>query len=227
MFRNNLPLVTFLIFSFLSHISSLFVLKYYQKSRLSLKQKKESIVKLKIIKKEAKPKPKVMPKPKIAKKIPPKKKKVTTLRKKPKKVTKIPPKVIQGLSKSSFSSEGQSGFVAPVGNTLMTKDEGIRVDKNKAIKQVDLSKDAELLSFQKPEYTDDAIDNDLEGVFIVSVFVTAEGSVSEAELESSIGFGMDRLIIEASKNAIFSPRKNKFGKPMESWTEIQIRLEIP
>ena len=135
-------------------------------------------------------------------------------------------KAIQGLSKRSFDSKGVGSFSAPVGNTLMIEDEGIRVKEAEEFVG-DLSQRAKLLSFEKPSYTEDAIDSELEGIVIISVFIDKKGVVLEAELEKKIGFGMDELLTRAAKSARFSPRLNRYGKAVEGWDEITVRLEIP
>ena len=135
-------------------------------------------------------------------------------------------KAIQGLSKSSFSKNGLGNFTAPTGNTLMIEDQGIRVKEVEEFKG-DLSRNAQLKKFEKPNYTEDAIDAELESTVVISVYIDKNGQVIEAELEKKVGFGMDQLLIRAALNAKFLPRLNKFGKALPTWDEIVVRLEIP
>jgi len=167
--------------------------------------------------------PKEKPKPK-----PPPKKQPATERKKPEKPPENPPQPIQGLSKDSFATEGKSGFTAPVGNTLMTEDKGIRVEEAPAM-DTDLSADAKLIvsSIVTPQYTDAALDASFEGYVTVDVFVDETGAVTDAEMKKKVGYGMDDRILAAAKNARFTPRKDKLGKALKGWAEIKFNMQIP
>src|SRR6185437_10750058 len=114
-----------------------------------------------------------------------------------------PPKVIQGLSASSTSDKGK--FAAPLGNTLMTNDTGERVKEAPPPIDADLSADAKLdhSSITKPQYTDSALDANLEGTVVVAVFVDESGKVTDAELNKKGGYGMDERIIAAARQARF------------------------
>lgn len=89
-----------------------------------------------------------------------------------------------------------------------------------------LEKEGELLSFESPEYTEEALEAELEGLFEISVFVSEEGKALEVNLLSSVGYGMDELLIEASLKASFLPKRNRQGKAVKSWVSFQIQLEM-
>jgi len=133
---------------------------------------------------------------------------------------------IQGLTKDSLSEKGS--IAAPIGNTLMTGDEGRRLESVDALKG-DMSAPARLIAqtLKTPPYTDEALDAALEGSFIVDVFVNLDGSVKEAELRKKIGYGMDSRVLSSVRDAKFIPRKNKFGVSEEGWTELKFTLVIP
>jgi protein TonB len=135
---------------------------------------------------------------------------------------------IQGLSQNSFDPSGKSGFAAPVGNTLMVEDQGIRKTEVNEY-TADLSADAKLIagSLAVPEYTDEALDAGIEGAFQIDVYVDENGKIVDIDLPKKVGFGMDSRIIDSVKKAEFVPRKNKWGKPMAGWTTIRFRLTIP
>jgi protein TonB len=185
--------------------------------------KKMEKVKIKIVETPPSEPPKpIPPKPKE----PPKPKKVASERKpKSKPVETAQP--IQGLSKEAFDEKGT--IAAPAGNTMMTEDKGIRMnpDDVKPLAQ-DMSRDPELIasSVTVPDLTSDAIDAGIEGIFVVDVFVDANGQVAEAELTTKPGYGMDELLIQAAMGAKFRPRLDKAGKALAGWSEIKFKLEI-
>ncbi len=140
-----------------------------------------------------------------------------------------PPQPVMGLSKESFVEGGKGSFSAPAGNTTMVPDEGKRLSPEEIRKlDRDLSADAKLIdgSFIEPEYTPEAEENALEGSFVVEVYVDTQGKVVEAELRKKIGFGMDERVLNAARNARFSPRKNPLGQPLAGWTEVKVRLDL-
>jgi protein TonB len=169
------------------------------------------------------PKPTETPKPK-----PPPQPKATPATTKP--VDNAPPpQPVMGLSKESFAEGGKGNFSAPAGNTTMVSDEGKRLSPEEIRKlDRDLSADAKLIdgSFIKPEYTAEAEENSLEGSFVIDVYIDTQGKVVDAELRKKIGYGMDERVLNAARNARFSPRKNPLGQPLAGWTELKIRLTL-
>lgn len=93
----------------------------------------------------------------------------------------------------------------------------------------DLSSDARMIpeSVIVPQYTEEAIDANIEGVVGVDVFVDASGQVTDVELHKSTGFGMDERIVASAWKVRFYPRRDKLGRPLAGWTQIKFRLEIP
>lgn len=173
---------------------------------------------------EEKPAELVPPKPKD---IPPK------VEKKPEqRLEKKPPAAnaqkVQGLTADSVSDKGT--VAAPVGNSLMVEDKGIRLSPEEiASLKRDLSSSALLIhgSFKTPEYTQAALDANLEGQFVVDVYVDAQGKVLDADLRKKIGYGMDERVLDVAKSSRFTPAKNEKGVPRAEWTEIKFNLEIP
>lgn len=159
------------------------------------------------------------------KKLPPKK--VASERKsKP----KAPPtEAVQGIPPSAATPEA-TGMATPLGNTLLTEDEGKRI-KAEDVRDLpgDLSADARLIlsSVITPKYTEAALESNLEGNFIVDVYVDDQGRVLQSELRKPVGFGMGERLLEAARQAQFVPRKNKFGRSEAGWAEIKFTLIIP
>ncbi|MBI2603027.1 MAG: TonB family protein [Deltaproteobacteria bacterium] len=172
------------------------------------------------------PKVETMPPPEVKRPIPPKPDKISEPRKKH--LEKPRPKPILGFSPDTVTKGGK-GIDVPLGNTLLAPDEGTRLRaEDMANLESDLSKPAQLIrsSVSIPEYTREAVDADLEGLFVVDVFVDEKGNVIEADLSSKVGFGMDERLLKAARNANFEPRKNRLGIPIPGWTDITFKLEV-
>lgn len=184
------------------------------------KEKKVDPVKVEIVSVPAV----IPPKPAAEK---PKEKRVATERKASPKAQ--PTKAVQGIPPDAVTPDA-TGIAAPIGNTLMTEDEGkrIRPDEFRELAG-DLSSDARLIlgSVKVPAYTDAALEANLEGNFIVDVYVDENGDVVQSELRKRVGFGMDERLLEAARVAKFKPRKNKQGKVEAGWAEIKFSLVIP
>lgn len=165
---------------------------------------------------------------KLPPKVPEKPKKIVSERA-PKNIPAPNAKPIAGLSKESFQDNGSVAVAA--GNTLMKEDDGTRVapDQVKELSNEDLSADARLImnTMKIPEYTNEAIDANLEGMVTVDVYVDVQGNVVSAEIPRKVGYGMDERIIAAARASRFIPRKDRYGNPVAAWTELRFKLEIP
>ncbi len=138
------------------------------------------------------------------------------------------PKPVQGITPQEYTTE--PGLAVPVGNTSMSSDDANRVKDLKALSgEQDLSAQAQIIrsSVEIPEYTEDALDNSIEGTFAVSVYVDENGVVSQAELKRKIGYGMDEKVLAAARKTRFTPALDRLGKETGGWTEIKFRLQIP
>jgi TonB family protein len=198
----------------------------YISSRPKIQVREPETVKVRIVETPPAAPVVVPPKPKAETPKPKPVKKIATERRPP--AVPVPDaKPIQGLDKSAVSPDGK-GIAAPIGNTLMTEDTGVRV-KDAAPMAADLSADARLIreSITTPQYTDAALDANFEGVVMVDVYVDETGAVREAEMRKKVGFGMDERILAAARKARFEPRKNKLGGPESAWTEIRFTMQIP
>lgn len=143
---------------------------------------------------------------------------------------KAPPaQAVQGLPPDAVQPDAP-GIAAPIGNTLLTEDEGKRI-RPEDYRDLggDLSADARLImkSVVVPKYTDAALEGNLEGNFVVDVYVDEAGNVLQAEVRKRVGFGMDEKLLAAARVAKFQPRKNKFGRTEAGWAEIKFTLLIP
>lgn len=135
---------------------------------------------------------------------------------------------IAGLTANSVvRDDNSSGPAVAVGNTMMTEDKGIRkIPEEIEALPSDLSADAKLIrdTIQKPKYTDEALDAELQGKYVVEVFVNPAGIVEDAVLTTKVGFGMDTLLLNAARMARFEPRKDRLGGAISGWTQIVFQL---
>ncbi len=210
--------------SVLAHIISFFTIDEVRKAKS--RQAPPEVIKVSI-QEPRPPKPETPPKPKPK---PKESKPKLAGHKSQKPPPDAPPAApVQGVTKES-TVESSNGMAVPLGNTLMAADEGkrLRADEVQGLDS-DLSSDAILKreSFLIPEYTPLALDANLEGVFVVDVFVSQDGAVETAELRKPVGYGMDARILSAAQNAKFIPRKNRFGASVAGWAEIRFNLQIP
>ena len=104
--------------------------------------------------------------------------------------------------------------------------EGSSVEKFAKGSFSDFSSEPRLVAFKRPEYTDEALEYELEGLFEARLLVSKSGSVLEVQVKASVGFGMDELLEDAAKEALFVPAKNALGKPKKSWASLKIKLEM-
>lgn len=132
------------------------------------------------------------------------------------------------LKQKSVKSEALASFVEDdrelgLENGMQKLEDGLPTSSN------DLSAKAMLIisSVGTPTYTDDAIDANLEGKVVVSVYVDERGNATQAKLLKKIGYGMDERILAAAQNARFIPNKDERGIAIAGWTEIVFMLEIP
>ena len=200
-----------LALSFSLHLVSFLMMSDFDKQKEERREK--IVIKIVSLREPPTPKPVLQKKPLVTKK-------------RAAAVSQVPPPVIQGLSKDSFSSDGSGSFSAPIGNSMMVEDKGIREKSVPEVAQ-DLSERAQLLEFSKPNYTQDALDAEIEGQFIIDAFVDEVGKVTEAELRKKVGYGMDDKLIQSALAARFHPRKDPGGRAVKSWEEIVVVLRIP
>jgi TonB family protein len=223
----NLAIIGFVAASLAVHLLSFGGVHVVQRFAPEPPQKAEP-VKFKVVEKKpvAEPTPKPTPPPPKPTPVPPKPKKLAETRKPEKKPQKNAKKV-QGLTTKSTVKD--STVAAPVGNTMMAEDSGVRLSAEElASLERDLSADAQLIrdTLTVPEYTEAAIDAEIEGVVVVDVFVDQQGKVIQAELRKRIGYGMDERVVMAIMAARFVPRKNGKGMPLSGWAELPFKLEL-
>ena len=81
------------------------------------------------------------------------------------------------------------------------------------------------LSGPDPEYTDQAIEHEIQGTVVVKCVVTTEGIVKQCRVLHSLPF-MDKVVVDALLRRRYSPAMVQ-GKPIEVDFTFTIRLKLP
>ena len=82
-----------------------------------------------------------------------------------------------------------------------------------------------VLSGPNPEYTEKALEREVEGLMVVKCVVTVEGAVHDCRVVQTLPF-MDRAVITALEHRRYSPALLQ-GKPVEVNYTFKIRLTLP
>ena len=82
------------------------------------------------------------------------------------------------------------------------------------------------LSKSGPEYTQEAWDEGIEGVVVLSADIGADGGISNIRVEKSLGYGLDEKAIECLRKWRFSPATHD-GVPENRRTAVDILFELP
>lgn len=190
---------------------------------------------------EEKPKPK---KKKIEKK---KAEKPVDLTKKPllkQKVDDIKPAVtttrkkvrrVYGLKKVYSKGIGAGGSLAnavvgKLGNTLEKEVDTVTATKEEIIKGEVVSTTTVTTAPRfkkrvKPEYTQEMLDNEVEGVIKVKVLVDVDGRIKKAIALNNLGFGSKEIAVKACFKMLFEPAK-RGDVPVAVWIIIPIKFVL-
>ena len=82
------------------------------------------------------------------------------------------------------------------------------------------------LSKSGPEYTQEAWDEGIEGVVVLSADIGADGGISNIRVEKSLGYGLDEKAIECLRKWRFSPATHD-GVPENRRTAVDILFKLP
>ena len=82
-----------------------------------------------------------------------------------------------------------------------------------------------VLSGPNPEYTQEAIDHEVEGLMVVKCIVSLQGIVHNCRVLQGLPF-MDRQVVETLQRRRYSPALQQ-GKPIEVDYTFRIRLTLP
>jgi hypothetical protein len=82
-----------------------------------------------------------------------------------------------------------------------------------------------IISGPPPEYSQDAIDREVEGLMVVRCVVTVEGFVHSCKVLKSLPF-MDRPVIFSLEKRRYKPALQQ-GKPVDVFYTFNVRLKLP
>jgi periplasmic protein TonB len=82
------------------------------------------------------------------------------------------------------------------------------------------------ISGPDPEYTLQALQNDVQGLMVVKCIVTVEGAVHGCRVLQGLPF-MDRAVIQALERRRYVPARLPDGRPVEVDYTFRIRLQLP
>ena len=193
----------------------------------------------KVVKEEPKPKKK-----KIKKKKP---EKPIDLTKKPimkQKIDDIKPTVtttrkkvrrVYGLKRVYSKGIGAGGSLAnavvgKLGNTLEKDIDTVTATKEEIIKGEVVSTTTVTTAPRfkkrvKPEYTQEMLDNEVEGVIKVKVLVDVDGKIKKAIAFNDLGFGSKEIAVKACFKMLFEPAK-RGDVPVAVWIIIPIKFVL-
>jgi len=204
--------------------------------------KKEKPKEKKKIKKKLKKKLKKKIKKKLKKKIVAKNP-INQKKEKPKekKLVKKKSPPVFGVTMSSVSKTGSSGFKVKVGNTLMTDDktgwengkpkeignyQGTEKESSDGIKDgsdnttspppLKITKKAIPKKVFRPKYSKLAEEEEIEGKIILRLTIDKKGNVIKAKIIKGLGYGLDKETLKAVKKFKFSPAILSNGKPVKT-----------
>lgn len=189
---------------------------------------------------EVKKKPK---KKKIEKKKP--KEKPIDLTKKPelkKKVDDINRKIVKkkkvrrvyGLKKVYSKGLGSGGslsdaVIGKLGTTLNKEVDTIKATKDdirgEVVSATTVTQAPRFKKRVKPEYTQEMLENGVEGVIKVKVLVDVDGKVKKAIALNDLGFGSKNLAVKACFKMLFEPAR-RGDEPVAVWIIIPIRFVL-
>jgi periplasmic protein TonB len=112
------------------------------------------------------------------------------------------------------------GFVGGVqGGTVGAPPANVRIEFNDAMTP------PAMISGPSPQYTQKALDREVQGVMIVKCVITLEGVVRECRVLQGLPF-MDRAVVEALERRRYRPALLQ-GRPVEVDYTFKIRLRLP
>ena len=77
----------------------------------------------------------------------------------------------------------------------------------------------------KPEYTQEMLDNKMEGVIKVKVLVDVDGKIKKAIAFNDLGFGSKEIAVKACFKMLFEPAK-RGDVPVAVWIIIPIKFVL-
>jgi TonB family protein len=89
-----------------------------------------------------------------------------------------------------------------------------------------LTKAPELVEQVEAEYTDEAVDNRIEGTVNLRITISATGKVSKVEVLEGLGYGLDKAAVEAAKQFVFTPAEIN-NQPAPVTLDFGVNFSLP
>jgi TonB family protein len=93
-------------------------------------------------------------------------------------------------------------------------------------KNVRLTKSPELVEQVEAEYTDEAVENRIEGQVNLRLTISATGKVSKVEVLKGLGYGLDKAAVEAAKKFEFTPAEVN-NQPAAVTLDFGVNFSLP
>ncbi|WP_168210507.1 TonB family protein [Persicimonas caeni] len=92
--------------------------------------------------------------------------------------------------------------------------------------RVRLTKAPELVEQAQAEYTDEAVENRIEGQVKLRLTISATGKVTKVEVLEGLGYGLDQAAVEAAKQFVFTPAEIN-NQPAPVTLDFAIGFSLP
>ncbi|MBN2695817.1 TonB family protein [bacterium] len=134
----------------------------------------------------------------------------------------IEQKDVWGMNADSFAKNSiGNGVAIKAGNSLDKEYDTIEVDKNSIPQKIEEPKFDETKEYDSdevtiapkflkrvpPKYTSEALEDEIEGVVVLSAIINNNGSIISVKIKKKLGYGLDEEAIKALKNSKLSPAK--------------------
>ncbi len=205
------------------------------KTRFLIQEKKKVVEekpkKKKIKKKKSEKKPEkpidLTKKPLLKQKVDDIKPTVTTTRKKVRRVYGLKRVYSKGIGAGGSLA---NAVVGKLGNTLEKEVDTVTATKEEVIKGEVVSTTTVTTAPRfkrrvKPEYTQEMLDNEVEGVIKVKVLVDVDGRIKKAIALNDLGFGSKEIAVKACFKMLFEPAK-RGDVPVAVWIIIPIKFVL-
>jgi protein TonB len=197
-----------------------------KKKVIKAEPKKKEIKKKKVKKKPEEPVD-LTKKPVMKPKLDDIKSTVTTTRKKVRRVYGLKRVYSKGIGAGGSLA---NAVVGKLGNTLEKDVDTVTATKEEIIKGEVVSTTTVTTAPRfkrrvKPEYTQEMLDNEIEGVIKVKVLVDVDGKIKKAIALNDLGFGSKDIAVKACFKMLFEPAK-RGDVPVAVWIIIPIKFVL-
>ncbi|MFW5966269.1 MAG: TonB-dependent receptor domain-containing protein [Persicimonas sp.] len=90
----------------------------------------------------------------------------------------------------------------------------------------ELTREPRLVEQTKAEYTEEAVEEGVEGEVVLRLLINADGEVEEAEVREGLGHGLDEAAVEAAEQFVFEPAEID-GRPAPVTLDFAVEFTLP